>query len=200
MRFVLVSFAFLGLAFFELSGGADFEPRGLRPPAPEPRGAMARPAPVRPVAAAAPVTRPPIAPRRTNSATAAPDTGTSRTDLIRALAVLAAEDTGAAGGFVTDDGRVASLGEIATRARITAPPATTAARKPAIPATDLRAVAGTRVNMRDGPGTIYRVLARLHLGQRVHVLGDSGTGWLRLRTTDGQVTGWAAKSLIGDPD
>ena len=66
-------------------------------------------------------------------------------------------------------------------------------------ATDLREVAGTRVNMRDGPGTIYPVIARLHLGQEVEVLDDSGTGWLRLRTTEGRVTGWASKSLIGDP-
>mgnify|MGYP000424146499 CR=1 FL=1 len=35
MRFVLISFAFLGFAFYELSGGADFEPRGVRPDEPE---------------------------------------------------------------------------------------------------------------------------------------------------------------------
>jgi hypothetical protein len=197
MRFVLVSFAFLGLAFYELSGGADFEPRGVRPPAPEPRTAMARVATVQPVAATALVTRPAIAPRRTTTETTATDTTQSRSDLIRALAVLPADDTGTDGGFVTDDGRVASLGEIATRVRVTAPPAIAPAK--AAPTTDLRAVSGTRVNMRDGPGTIYPVIARLQLGQEVQVLDDSGTGWLRLRTTDDQIIGWASKSLIGDP-
>ena len=194
MRFVLVSFAFLGWAFFELSGGTDFEPRGMRAPAPEPRAAAVPPAPVPPVATTV-AARPVIAPRRT--APAPPKATTGHTDLIRALAVLPAEDGGSAGGFVSDDGRVASLGEIAARPQITTLPAAAPAR-PAT-ATDLREVAGTRVNMRDGPGTIYPVIARLHLGQEVEVLDDSGTGWLRLRTTEGRVTGWASKSLIGDP-
>ena len=35
MRFVILSFAVLGFAFYDLSGGADFEPRGVRPPKPE---------------------------------------------------------------------------------------------------------------------------------------------------------------------
>ena len=39
MRFVIISFLFMGFAFYELSGGADFEPRGRRPaPATEPEG------------------------------------------------------------------------------------------------------------------------------------------------------------------
>jgi SH3-like domain-containing protein len=61
---------------------------------------------------------------------------------------------------------------------------------------DLREVTGTRVNMRDGPGTIYPVVARLNIGSKVEVLSDSGTGWLRLRTVPGQQLGWIASSLI----
>ena len=57
-------------------------------------------------------------------------------------------------------------------------------------------MAGTRVNMRDGPGTIYPVILRLRIGQQVEVLETSGTGWLRLRTVQGQQVGWVAASLI----
>ena len=62
---------------------------------------------------------------------------------------------------------------------------------------DLRKVTGTRVNMRDGPGTIYPVIARLVLGDEVEVLSTSGTGWLRLRTLPERRIGWVASSLIG---
>ena len=61
---------------------------------------------------------------------------------------------------------------------------------------DIREITGTRVNMRDGPGTIYPVISRLTIGHEVEVLGESGTGWLRLRILPENLTGWISASLI----
>ena len=49
------------------------------------------------------------------------------------------------------------------------------------PEKDIREISGTRVNMRDGPGTIYPIIGKATIGQKVEVLSESGTGWLRLR-------------------
>ncbi len=54
--------------------------------------------------------------------------------------------------------------------------------------------------MRDGPGTIYPVVARLDIGHNVEVLGDSGTGWLRLRTLPEDQFGWISSSLVSPAD
>ncbi len=64
------------------------------------------------------------------------------------------------------------------------------------PAPDLRAVAGTRVNMRAGPGTQHGVLATLERGTRTQVL-EEADGWVRVRAADGRV-GWMAARLLTD--
>ena len=73
-------------------------------------------------------------------------------------------------------------------------PAEPAASSP--PPADIREITGTRVNMRDGPGTIYPVITRLTIGHEVEVLGESGTGWLRLRTMPEEQIGWISASLV----
>ncbi|MBI6629219.1 SH3 domain-containing protein [Pontibaca sp. S1109L] len=62
---------------------------------------------------------------------------------------------------------------------------------------DIRLVIGTNVNMRQGPGTSYPVIARMDLGDKVEVLSDPGNGWLRLRNLREMRIGWIAASLIG---
>jgi uncharacterized protein YraI len=66
----------------------------------------------------------------------------------------------------------------------------------AVAPADIREITATRVNMRDGPGTTHPILARLSLGHEVEVLGDSGNGWLRLRTLPEQQSGWISASLV----
>lgn len=61
---------------------------------------------------------------------------------------------------------------------------------------DIREIRASRVNMRQGPGTIYPVSARLLAGDKVLILDDSGTGWLQLRTKAGNKIGWVAASLV----
>lgn len=59
---------------------------------------------------------------------------------------------------------------------------------------DLRRVAGSRVNMRAGPGTGHEVVSVLSRGARAEVLEEQG-GWTRVRAEDG-AAGWMATSLL----
>lgn len=61
---------------------------------------------------------------------------------------------------------------------------------------DIRAVDGDRVNMRNGPGTSFSVLASLPRDTRVEVLTDPGDGWVRLRPINGGPVGWIASYLL----
>ncbi|MGD9863150.1 MAG: SH3 domain-containing protein [Pseudodonghicola sp.] len=213
-RFVALSFLLLAWAFYELSGGSDFVPRGMRPPQPEPHaetGATPREA-VTQLASVTLKPKPVIAPRQTGAA--AEPTMTAQAHQAARLEQLRA-GLGQSLSFAAGDGSAAGLGaglELASLAQGAAglhqaaaqmpedepAPVTKPAAEPfAEPARDIREVSGLRVNMRDGPGTIYPVIARLQIGDKVEVLSESGTGWLRLRTANGQQIGWVAASLIG---
>ena len=61
---------------------------------------------------------------------------------------------------------------------------------------DIRAVSGDRVNVRDGPGTNYSVVNQLVRGDKVEVLQDAGDGWVKLRPVDGGPVGWIASFLL----
>lgn len=200
-RLIIVSFLILAWVFYELSGGGAFEPRGLRPPKPAPREAVVRPKP----APEAPV----IAPRR--SEVDQPSETTPETTPETQRAALKARQLARADrlaqirqGLGTDLTGLSGAGAgIALTAldqgiaglRETTPEPALAPAPPPKPKPDLREVTGTRVNMREGPGTIYPVVGRLALGQEVEVLSDSGTGWLRVRLREGQQPGWVAASL-----
>ncbi|WP_284486385.1 SH3 domain-containing protein [Sedimentitalea xiamensis] len=57
------------------------------------------------------------------------------------------------------------------------------------------------LNIRSGPGTGYRVLARAPNGAVFRNLGCRGTGndrWCHLETPDGTVTGWAAGRFLSE--
>lgn len=61
---------------------------------------------------------------------------------------------------------------------------------------DIRAVDGNRVNMRNGPGTNYSVLAQLDRSTKVEILADPGDGWVKLRPINGGPVGWMADYLL----
>jgi Bacterial SH3 domain len=208
-RFVFLSFAFLAFAFYQLSGGADFQP----PVAPNQPVAAVKPAPTvapQPVKAASLIASPAISPvdKTLNPDPAdvatLPDSAAEaeaafnleqvRTSLGQGLTLFPASDP------IAQPLTLASLEQGVAGLR-DAPaaevdPETPQAEQPIAPPADIREVRATRVNMRDGPGTIYPVIMRLTLGKEVEVLGDSGTGWLRLRALPEQTTGWIAASLI----
>lgn len=213
MRFVLVSFVFLGWAFFELSGGTGFEPRGVRSPqlatTSQTTPDTSRPATTaQPVEVSSLVAKSAIAPRKArpaetasavDSQVAARTPAQVRISLSQGMSLFPASEPGTGAALASQDGEVLSLAQIAAQSSFDRPTAPSV-RQPAVrsePDSDIREVTGTRVNMRDGPGTIYPVISRLNIGQEVEVLSASGTGWLRLRTVQGQQVGWASASLIG---
>lgn len=238
MRFVLVSFLFMGWAFYELSGGADFEPRGLRATpqqaaAPEPRKPRVQDDMT--VQAASLVASPAIAPRIAPRPAADPTRPTRSREAARQEAAARAAEraqqarlerfnqlqgltlasitpgepdntiraaTADDAAAVQTPAAVPSLADYATRPEVgrastdlTAP---TGLAPAAEPAPDLRQIKGSRVNIRNGPGTRYPVLRQLLHGHEVEVLGDPVDGWRKLRTEDGQV-GWIAEFLLTEP-
>jgi len=226
MRYIFVAFLFLGWSFYELSGGADFQPR--RPQTPIATAAVAPAAPAvhvvsnpapakpRPFSAVSLVATPAIAPSMPVAAASATPEQDEAYEKAMAAATLDQVRSGLGQGLTLFSGTdpagpaltLASLEQEGARAGAIDPDAlegtlagggTIQQAEWVEPPSDRREITGTRVNMRDGPGTIYPVLARLTIGQKVEVLGDSGTGWLRLRMIDGQQTGWISASLVSKP-
>lgn len=204
MRFVLISFAFLGFAFYELSGGADFEPRGVRPAKPEKVAYTPAPKPqpvAEPVNAVALVAKPVLTPRQVTrdvpEPAARPELSAEET-ATRLAQIKPGLQTGL-NGFGQNVGAsltLASLEQGATSIQTNTETEAPQVAAPVEPKADIREILGTRVNMRDGPGTIYPVVGRLNIGHKVEVLGESGTGWLRLRVLPEQQMGWIAASLV----
>ncbi|MCE8535739.1 SH3 domain-containing protein [Ruegeria pomeroyi] len=210
MRFVIISFAVLGFAFWELSGGADFEPRGMRPAKPERVAAKtvekAEPlVQVEPAKLVAKVSLTPYTPEPAPVEKAILTSEEQLERLARARASLSKGLTLFDDDTETGTLTLASLtgglralevepGEPEPETALAS--STTETQPFDRSAPDLREITGSRVNMRDGPGTIYPVINRLTVGHKVEVLDDSGTGWLRLRVLPEQQIGWIAASLV----
>lgn len=186
--FIIATFALLAVLFYQASGASDYRPS----PASAQTQAMARAASED---AAAETAR-----SGTRSHTPAAASGQSIDGLTLASArseptaanredLLAPPDSGLFSRVVMPSGDV-----VTPQAPVPATPVVSAS------ATDLRAVAGNRVNMRAGPGTGYGVLATLSRGERVIVLDDPGQGWVKLRVQDGNRVGWMAASLLSRTD
>ena len=232
-RFVIVSFAFLGWGFYEISGGSDFR-APERPPEPLTeitntvttqaplasaassfqRSAKIRAAslvttpvlqptaasPSRPAANSRPVADP--AHRQAVALDKIASAGTSLQSSSSAFAPSA--ETGLLqmeniqGGLVGMTNRIAtgsSTGGLVMNTGLTgAEPLQPTA--PPESYLDIREIRASRVNMRQGPGTIYPVTERLLAGDQVLIMEDSGTGWLQLRTRNGNKVGWVAASLV----
>ena len=201
-RLMLVTFAMLGWFFYVMSEGPDFEPRGTRvatspivaqtenpkarPLVPAPAQELVTKVAVRPAA--------PIEPKPEAEPVA--EVADSGALLERVAASMSAglagfDDQGATFSLASLKGNEAvQLRDAASEPAIAEPVVPPKAEK------DIREVSGTRVNMRDGPGTIYPIVGKARMGQKVEVLGDSGTGWLRLRVFPEQQVGWVSASLV----
>jgi len=225
-KFVLLSFGFMGWAFYEMSGGADFEPASER---------LARLAPAaeetqEPLAVAAATTSgeesatPQPAPQPKTQWAEVIDTEPelrpltpevtraflSLTDLsdVAATSDGQARVTQAAAGGAADPYGVPRNVSSVTASGDTPPimpslivgMAPIAASAPAETTTmeqlDLRTVSGSRVNVRGGPGTNFQVVGGLVEGDRVEVLEDDGSGWVRMRAVDSSEEGWMADFLL----
>lgn len=192
--YVWVSFAFMGWAYYEMSGGTDFE-RETRAGAEQDSAEL--------VARANTTT---LLSLSTSDAPGAEDAPTADAILASfegepaapspALEQAVAEiATGAPLGEISDDDVTEVITEFVSLSE-PQPFYGTATEASSENAVDLRQVAGSRVNMRQGPGTDYGVIVTLDSGTQVEVLEVDGNGWARLRTVSTGQEGWMAERLL----
>ncbi|ARE84715.1 SH3 domain-containing protein [Roseovarius mucosus] len=199
-RFILVSFAFLGWSFYELSGGADYRPSA--------NSIQAR--------ALLDNHRPQARPLRVNVIELAQD-GTPRQDAEVTRTITSLHDLGlsmgdkvvltlaSAEGDAIPDPISLNLPTVRV-ATPTALPDTPEVAQPVqavaldgetlAAASDLRRVSGNSVNLRTGPGTGFGRVASLKRGTEVIVLRDPGEGWIKLRVVETGRIGWMAETLL----
>lgn len=175
-KFIVLSFVLLGLGFYELSGGAEFEPQ-VRGPA------------VIAATELAPATQPEVT-RAANAssliqipAPAAEETATVQQASFNAPLPAGQVLITPAPEAVVEVASAAAADEIGIVE---------------VAAVDLRAVAGEWVNMRSGPSTNYDVLETLPRGTAAEVMEVDATGWARIRVTDTGQIGWMAERLLTD--
>ena len=201
VQFMLVTFAFLAWAFYVMSGGADFDPDRAR---------------------AENSNRDPLMPVESPEQRMA-DAGTGGIEVTRVSLNLTSVENVANGGSdvqrtsrealtpvpAVQTGAQAETNEIIPSLIANATPeaglsgtndevSATAERVSLDTNTDYRVVSGSRVNVRGGPGTNYGGVDSLVRGDRVEVLEDPGTGWVRMRSAQGGTVGWMADFLLTD--
>ena len=207
-RFIFLTFGFLAVAFYELSGGAEFDPAAA--------GELIVTA--RSDREISQTTLPSVV------ADATPETDQqSQDEVSRAALNLVAfeavetesvtantpvEETVVPVAIVSEavepekiEPRVEVLG-IASLGETELPGVsfeglTASASSNAVePQLDIRTVSGSLVNMRSGPGTEYDVVDQLPRNTRVEIISDAGNGWVELRPIDGGASGWMADFLL----
>jgi hypothetical protein len=187
-KFVFLSFLFMGWAFYELSGGADFVPPSARleaaaenPPASEP--GTGTQAPRAPVFVHGSNTEPDPAETRLvlGNAPPAPEPVATPEPEPEPEPVATA---GVAPAPVADV--VLSLASLDSISDGTVP----------APAKDIRIIDGTLVNIRSGPGTDYPVILQLQGGTEVEILEDPGAGWIRMQNPESREMGWISAGLL----
>ncbi len=210
-RFLVVSFAGLALAFYELSGGADFspperpqtEPPSARVAAASDRGRIiSRPAETQ---LASPVLTPYSAPAVIKTATGnradtASDTPTGSDAAVinislREPASVVSLPQPISLNLPVTGLRIGSI-EGGLGAITTDEPQPVAAVATPEPIGDMRKIRASRANVRLGPGTRFPVLMQLLAGDKVRVLNDDPSGWSLLENPKTGQVGWIAASLL----
>lgn len=192
-RFILLTFAFLGWSFYELSGGADYQPAANSIQAQAKTGKISpvpRPGSTRTahLVEEAPLT--PELPEKIqatiarNGSDQASDPVAGQEYQITLASVQVADVSLPTTTVETHE----------TKTTVLTDPGETV-QSPAEP-TDLRFVTGNVVNMRSGPGTSFGKVAKLTKGTKVTVLRDPGEGWLKLKVVETGKIGWMADWLV----
>jgi len=168
---MILTFLILGWTFYEMSGGADFVPETREM-------AAARQPQAQPQAQPQPtVTRPVETPTLISLSLPVRDAAPEPEVEARVIAPIAP----------------------ATESKVTEVTSIAPADLPvAEPPPDVRAVAGSRVNMRAGPGTNFGVVNAFNRGTEAEVLMVDDTGWAQIRILDTGQTGWMAERLLSD--
>ncbi len=223
-RFILVSFGFLGFAFYQASGGANYAPapdslqvvmRGMPIFAAPLKVARAEIETDQQLVGASTAALPPVQTPKTQriksgSSAAAPDGTVAPAETT--FAGLSGIGDGDLGGFeITLASATRSLGggdallqrPVQTASTFTAEtlvqdvnrmPIEQALIVPQQPA-DIRSIAAGSANMRSGPGTDFGKVDQLAQGTQVEVLDRRGA-WVELRNMQSGQTGWMADWLI----
>lgn len=218
--FILLSFGFLGLVFYELSGGADFDPGAIREArlaalSAEERARAERRADreAEVIVAKAPAvvvdTDPPVKPFdgevsrvSLNLTTLSPTPASARrNDQQQAVAAVARSGSDADTSSVPRNVSVvtASADTPAIIPSLINPSeGVSVSTAEQVVYEDVRTVSGNRVNVRGGPGTSFGVVGSMVRGDAVVVLEDNGSGWVRFESMDGDTQGWMADFLLNE--
>ena len=197
-RFVLVSFLVMGWAFYEMSGGASYEPA---PNSIQVQAKVERPEP-------APEPAQQDDERRTLAEVEASLEQMSETEVEtdRLSVTLTAARTDGASIFQAEAERPkAELLEL----QLSTPEEDAAAIEAAVAAaigdvnvdpSQIRWVKENMVDLRNGPGLTFDRVTQITKGTEVAILEDPGHGWLNVRVMDSYQTGWLAEWLVIKPE
>ena len=167
-RLITFSSFMLFWVFYEMSGGADFEPR---------ERVVVSQAPFTQTAARNITYQRPIAVPQVQNASYIP-VATEPLTAVSATATARQEPPKA---------------ESAPIAPIPAAPPESAAPTP-----EIWFVAGNRVNLRMGPGTDHQVLDTLPQGTAAELVATNDDGWAQIRLAESGKTGWMAMRLLSE--
>jgi hypothetical protein len=185
-RFILLTFLFLGWGFYELSGGTDFEPRVIASETgAEQVAVLPEPAPIVTQDVMPSLTRVDVAvPEPVASAEPSPIVIADAKPAEETVVTLVSLEQS---GVLFARPLSAWDAETPEQQQIQSNPK------------DIRAIAANRVNMRNGPGTNFSVIRKMTRGTEVEILFDDGTGWVKLRPSEGGPVGWMAGRLLTSP-
>ncbi|MCH2076167.1 MAG: SH3 domain-containing protein [Rhodobacteraceae bacterium] len=192
---MVVTFLILGWGFFELSGGTDFEPpqreeaslNALRTQVAADEGAV-----VTRASAAQTVTilGDPIAQPETQAVV------TPLTEVPTAENPTTLASFGQVTTPETSAPEASAIDTAITPEPTTEPIAPLPGLEALVTTLDVREVTGTRVNMRQGPGTNFEVITQLVQGDQAEVIQSSENGWVNIRVLATGEEGWMAARLM----
>lgn len=190
--YVPLTFVFMGWAFYEASGGAEFVPEERERVV----ATTAEPAAISKstLAPAVPEVQVILASAKAPEPTA-PVVETSPAEALEAALALAMSSEDTAAPAPTTEVAEAEADATTLVFQSLAQPLIDVSAPALAAETDLRAVSGSRVNMRSGPGTSYGVIVTLTRGTEAEVL-ETLNGWARIRTVEDGKVGWMAERLL----
>lgn len=174
-KIIVITFAFMAFAFYELSGGSDF-------------------------VAIADEKRAALAVEQAKEQRLIAETKAERLNTQPEAQIVLASATVSTSGTVVQDVEVTPpLVEEEKIEAVTEVTEVAAVLETVVeeePAADMRKVTAARVNMRQGPGQNFSVVAKLNNGDEVEILQDPGDGWVKLKVMDSGRIGWMADFLL----
>ena len=171
-KIIVITFAFMAFAFYELSGGSDF-------------------------VAIADEKRAALAVEQAEEQCLIAETKAERLNTQPEAQIVLASATVSTSGTVVQDVEVTP--PLVEEEKIEAVTEVAAVLETVVeeePAADMRKVTAARVNMRQGPGQNFSVVAKLNNGDEVEILQDPGDGWVKLKVMDSGRIGWMADFLL----